>query len=111
VRGAKLPANTNLTLIRNLNRLVSAGIPMLVLNARGPSQSRGQFDYFRYLQQTAGGRSRVAIRFIDGAHHSFADNVGKAAVRHFVEQWLNASFPRLESKENAFAEELTVNHE
>ncbi len=111
VRGAKLPANTNLTLVRNWNRLASAGIPMLVVNARGPSQSRGQFDYFRYLQQAAGGRSRVAIRFINGAHHSFADNVGKVAVRRFIEQWLNASFPRLESKENTFAEQLTVNRQ
>lgn len=106
----KLPANTNLRLIRCWKRLASAGLPMLVLNARGASQDR-DFDYFQYLQESSGGGSRIVIKFIEGANHSFADDVGRPAVQRLAERWLKARFPFVIRDEHAFSGQLTANHQ
>jgi pimeloyl-ACP methyl ester carboxylesterase len=109
VKGNKLPSNANLPFIRCWNRLASAGVPILVLNTRRVTPRVGEFDYLRYLQTFSG--SRVAVKLIEGANHSFADDVGKAAVRQHTERWLNACFPLVARNENAFAGQLAVNHQ
>jgi pimeloyl-ACP methyl ester carboxylesterase len=91
--GNALPANANSPLIRCWSRLASAGVPMLILNARGPRSRVGEFDYLGYLEKVSGPGHRLSIKFVDGANHSFADNVGRAEVRRQSENWLNACFP------------------
>jgi pimeloyl-ACP methyl ester carboxylesterase len=93
------PRNANLPLLRCWNHLSSAGMPILVLKApalkaRGLKPRMGEFDYLGYLQSMSGRGSRIAVEFIEGTNHSFADIRGRAAVREHIEQWLSASFPR-----------------
>jgi pimeloyl-ACP methyl ester carboxylesterase len=95
LRGNALPRNANVPLIRCWSRLASAGVPMLILNADPPRSAR-EFDYLGYLRALAGPGSRIALKFVERAKHSFADDVGRAAVRRHTEQWLGACFPRIE---------------
>ncbi|MGB6941638.1 MAG: alpha/beta fold hydrolase [Bryobacteraceae bacterium] len=106
----KLPGNTNLRLIRCWKRLASAGLPMLVLNARSASQDQ-DFDYFQYLQESSGSGSRIVVQFIEGANHSFADDVGRPAVQRLAERWLKSCFPLVIQDEHAFSGQLTANHQ
>ncbi len=92
-----LPGNTNLPLIRGWSRLTSWGLPMLVLNASDPRPNPGEFDYLSYLQGRSGGGRHVVVKFIEGTNHSFADDVGRTAVRTHIEHWLNSYFPLIES--------------
>ena len=109
VKKNELPKNANLPLIRCWNHLAAAGVPMLVLNSRAPTSREGEFDYLSYLQaQSRAGR--IAVKFIERANHSFADDLGRAAVQQHTEQWLNACFPLVERDQLAFSAPLTVNH-
>lgn len=98
VRRNRPPRNANLPLLRCWNQLASAGMPMLVmkapaLKAHGIKPRMGEFDYLGYLQAMSGRGSRIAVKFIEGTDHSFADRVGRAAIRQHTEQWLKACFP------------------
>lgn len=93
LRGNPLPENANLPLLRCWRQVASASHPMLILNARSPRSRMGDFDYFGHLKKLSGPGARVVIKFIDGANHSFADEIGKAAVQREAEQWLNSYFP------------------
>ncbi len=92
----KLPRNANFSLLRRWQGLASAGLPILVLNAPGPKASGtkpGEFDYPKHITRLATGRSRMEVRVIEGAHHTFANRVGRAGVRQQVEDWLTTFFP------------------
>jgi pimeloyl-ACP methyl ester carboxylesterase len=94
------PRNANLALLRCWNQLASAGMPILVLKApalkaRGLKPRIGEFDYLGYLQALSGRNSRVVIQFIEGTNHSFADAVGRVAIRKHTEEWLDAYFPTI----------------
>jgi hypothetical protein len=83
---------------------VSAGIPILILKApsltaQGSKPRIGEFDYLAYLQAISGRNSHVAIKFIEGTNHSFADAVGRAAVRQHTQEWLSSFFPARECEE------------
>jgi pimeloyl-ACP methyl ester carboxylesterase len=98
VRRNRPPSNANLPLIRCWNQLASTGMPMLVikapsLRARGIKPRLGEFDYLSYLEAMAGRNSRIVVKFIEGTNHSFADVVGRVAIRQHTEDWLNACFP------------------
>jgi pimeloyl-ACP methyl ester carboxylesterase len=94
VKRNALPGNANLPLIRCWSQVASIGVPMLILNARAAAAKVWEFDYLADLQKSSGPRSRVAIKFIEGCNHSFADGLG--AVRRHTEQWLHACFPLIE---------------
>jgi pimeloyl-ACP methyl ester carboxylesterase len=92
------PRNANLSLLRCWNQLASAGMPILVMKApavkaHGIKPRIGEFDYLGYLDALSGRGSRVVVKFIEGTNHSFADVVGRAAIRQHAEEWLNAYFP------------------
>jgi pimeloyl-ACP methyl ester carboxylesterase len=92
------PRNANLPLLRCWTHLASAGMPMLVmkapaLKARGIKPRMGEFDYLGYLDALSGRPSRVVVKFIEGTNHSFADAVGRRAIRHYTEEWLTTCFP------------------
>lgn len=110
VQGDKLPPNANLPVLRCWRGLISAGLPILALATKRAVPRAGEFDYFRYLQAFSGNASRMAVQVIDGANHSFADNLGRSGVRQHIERWLSAHFPLTSRKEAAFAGRLTVSH-
>ena len=93
------PRNANLPLLRCWTQLASAGMPILVMKApavkaQGIKPRMGEFDYLGYLAALSGRGNRVVLKFVEGTNHSFADVVGRAAIRQYAEEWLNASFPR-----------------
>jgi pimeloyl-ACP methyl ester carboxylesterase len=92
------PRNANLPLLRCWNQLASAGMPMLVMKApalksHGIKPRMGEFDYLGYLAALTGCGSRVVVEFIEGTNHSFADAVGREAIRRHTESWLKVCFP------------------
>ncbi len=98
LRGNKLPNNANLRLIRCWTQLASMGTPILVLRAPAYKAQNikprlGDFDYFDYLHGLSKPCSRIAVEFVEGTNHSFADPLGRTAVRRHGERWLNAHFP------------------
>ena len=92
-----LPQNANLPLIRCCSRLVCSGMPILILNATEPRPNPSEFDYLSYLQRLSGRDGQLAVKFVEGTNHSFADDVGRTAVRRHIEQWLSSYFPLIES--------------
>jgi pimeloyl-ACP methyl ester carboxylesterase len=104
VRGSRPPGNANWPLLRCWRQLESAGMPILILKAParkapGIKPRAGEFDYLRYLGALPCHTGRVAVRFVAGTNHSFANSQGKAAVREHTERWLDICFPLLKRKE------------
>jgi pimeloyl-ACP methyl ester carboxylesterase len=112
------PENTNFPLLKRWKDLASGGLPILLINAPPLKSSAtklraGKFDYLRHILKLAGNRSRVDVKIIESAHHTFSDPVGREAVRRQVEQWMPAFFP-LENLEQAtanFAQPMHANNE
>jgi pimeloyl-ACP methyl ester carboxylesterase len=98
LRRSELPGNANLPLIKRWSSLTAAGTPILVLKvpeykASGAKPRLGEFDYLGHVISLAGSRSRVDLEVVDGAGHSFADPIGRLAVRRSTEKWLDKYFP------------------
>ena len=92
------PGNANFPLLNCWKQLASAGLPILFIKASGRdshgNKSRmGEFDYLKYVLKLAGRKSQVVVKTIEGTDHSFANRVGRAAVRQHSERWLNNCFP------------------
>ncbi len=99
LRRTELPGNANFALIKRWKGLASAGLPILVLKvpgakALGVKPRLGEFDYLEYVLRLGGNHSRVEVKVIEGASHSFADPAGRLAVRRYTESWLNQYFPQ-----------------
>jgi hypothetical protein len=94
-----LPGNANVNLVTHWKQLVSSGLPILVFKsgepaALGSSKLRaGTFDYLEHITSFAGHRSRLSLHTIEGTNHSFADRLGRAAIREHAEAWLHKHFP------------------
>ena len=98
LRRSELPGNANVALLKRWKSLASAGLPILVLKAPAPKASGakprlGEFDYLGHVMGLAGGQSQVSLEVIEGTGHSFADPVGRVAVRRIAEGWLHKHFP------------------
>lgn len=101
MRGSKPPSNANLPLLSRWKQLGSSGLPILVLKApalkaRGIQPRLGEFDYLNYVQELSGRGSQIVINYLEGTNHSFADRLGRIAVRQHIERWLSACFPLAE---------------
>jgi pimeloyl-ACP methyl ester carboxylesterase len=101
LRKGTLPGNANFPLLDCWKQLVSRGLPVLIMNSPAFSnQSRAsEFDYLKYVLRLAAGRSPVVVRVIEGTDHSFANRVGRLAVRQHTENWLQTHFPHAISGE------------
>jgi pimeloyl-ACP methyl ester carboxylesterase len=98
IQGRRLPGNANLPLIRCWKQVACAGMPILIMKAPAVKATSikgrpGDFDYFAYVQGLAGRNSRVALKFIEGSNHSFADRRGREAFQQYTQEWLNTYFP------------------
>jgi pimeloyl-ACP methyl ester carboxylesterase len=92
------PENANLALLRRWKEVASAGLPILLLNAPAPKASAtkprvGKFDYLQYILKLAGRRNRVDVKIVENANHAFSNPLGRATVRHHVEEWMPVFFP------------------
>lgn len=101
------PENTNFPLLKRWKDLAARGLPILLINAPPPKASgtkprAGKFDYLGHILKLAGNRSRVDVKVIESAHHTFSDPVGRDAARRQVEQWMQTFFP-IENLEQATA--------
>lgn len=104
VRGNNLPPNANRPLLRCYMQLLKARMPILILKAPGfktvGSKPRpGEFDYLHYIQELSRHSGLVAVKFVEGTSHTFANRTGREAVRQHGEKWLNVRFPLDEVKE------------
>jgi alpha-beta hydrolase superfamily lysophospholipase len=96
--GSSLPGNANGALLSKWKNVASAGLPILMfkapgIKATGSKPRLGEFDYIQHVLKIAGRKSRVAIKTIDKADHSFANRAGREVVREEIENWLATNFP------------------
>jgi pimeloyl-ACP methyl ester carboxylesterase len=104
LRGNAPPPNANFALLQRWKEVASNGLPILLLKAPGRKTSGtkprvGEFDYLEHILTLAGRRSQVVVHFIEGTDHSFANQVGRSAVRQFTEGWLSAHFPLIRQRD------------
>ena len=93
LRRSSPPSNANFPLLACWKKVVSRGVPVLLIKAparksSGTKPRRGEFDYLKYVMQHAG--NQVVLELIEGTDHSFANRTGRAAVRKRTESWLRS---------------------
>jgi pimeloyl-ACP methyl ester carboxylesterase len=96
--GHRLPANSNFPLLACWKLLASNSLPIIIFRAPTATRDR-EFDYINYNLEQAGQDSQVVMKMIEGADHTFANRIGRTAVRQETESWLNARFPLLGQEE------------
>jgi pimeloyl-ACP methyl ester carboxylesterase len=106
MRGEVLPGNANVQLLNCWRQVATPGTPILMLKAPGLKAAGmkprvGQFDYLEHVTKLAGNKSQVTIKLIEGTDHSFANRVGRAAVRQQMGNWLETHFPLAGSSDRA----------
>ena len=104
VKGNPVPGNANFPLLKSWRQVAGAGLPILLLKAPGLKASgvkprQGDFDYLSYIASLAVRKGRVTITAIEGTDHSFANRVGRLAIRQHTENWLQTYFPKAISGE------------
>jgi alpha-beta hydrolase superfamily lysophospholipase len=104
--GETLPGNANRQLLNCWKQVATTGMPILIFKAPGLKSAGtkprvGQFDYLEHVMKLAGKKSEVTLKLIEGTDHSFANRVGRAAVRQQIGIWLAKHFPLAGSKEEA----------
>jgi pimeloyl-ACP methyl ester carboxylesterase len=92
------PENANFRLIHCWKKLTSSGLPVLILQSSGTAASErkaaaGEFDYLKHVLKLAGRESRVTVKVVSGANHTFSNRPSRATVQQHFQQWLNSCFP------------------
>ncbi len=93
LRRNPLPKNSNYPLLKCWKTVASQGLPILVFKAPSIKPRGKEFDYLSYVVEQAGDHSRVEVKVITGAGHTFSNRVGKTAIQQHTEVWLEAYFP------------------
>jgi pimeloyl-ACP methyl ester carboxylesterase len=93
LRRNPMPENANLPLLRCWKMVASARLPILLLKAPTTKPRGEEFDYLKYICEQAGSNSRVVVKVVEGAGHTFSNRVGRDGVRQVAEGWLNLYFP------------------
>ena len=107
LRGSAPPGNANFPLLQRWKEVAAArSLPVLLFKAPGRKAAgtkprMGEFDYLKHVLTLAGRRGKVSVQLIEGTDHSFANRVGREAVRQHVEQWLQVHFPVMHPEETA----------
>lgn len=98
LRGSTPPGNANVALLSRWKQVAGAGLPILMfkapgIKATGSKPRLGEFDYIQHVLKLAGRKSRVTVKTVEKADHSFANRAGREAVRQEIESWLVRYFP------------------
>jgi pimeloyl-ACP methyl ester carboxylesterase len=93
LRRNPMPDNANFPLLRCWKTFASTGLPILLLKAPATKPRGEEFDYLKYILERAGSNSRVVVKVVEGAGHTFSNRVGRAGVQQLTESWLNLYFP------------------
>jgi pimeloyl-ACP methyl ester carboxylesterase len=93
LRRNPMPENANFPLLRCWKLVGSTGLPILLLKAPATKPRGEEFDYLKYILEQAGSNSRVVVKVVEGAGHTFSNRVGRAGVQQVVESWLNFYLP------------------
>jgi pimeloyl-ACP methyl ester carboxylesterase len=95
-----LPANANHGFVSRWKRVVSSGLPILIIKSPEPAAlgsnkvRAANFDYLAYILSFAVTSDQVTIHTIENTDHSFANRSGRLSVRQQVETWLSEYFPQ-----------------
>jgi pimeloyl-ACP methyl ester carboxylesterase len=106
LHGNQPPSNANFPLLKRWIDVASKGTPILLFKAPGRKSPGmkprvGEFDYVKYILAKAGRKNQVVVQLIEGTDHSFANRIGRTAVRRHTEQWLSAYFPSIRAEDSA----------
>jgi pimeloyl-ACP methyl ester carboxylesterase len=112
LRGSAQPGNANVALLSKWKSVAGAGLPILMFKAPGIKASGskprlGEFDYIQHVLKLAGRKSRVTVKTVETADHSFANRAGREAVRNEIESWLFGNFPLQGSETSAHTASLS----
>jgi pimeloyl-ACP methyl ester carboxylesterase len=116
LRGVTPPGNANIALLGKWKQVAATGLPILMfkapgIKAAGSKPRLGEFDYIRHVLKLAGRKSRVTVKTVETADHSFANRAGREPVRREIEIWLDTYFPLQGLEASAQAASLsTVNY-
>ena len=88
-----MPENANHPLLKCWKAVAPTGLPILLLKAPTTKPRGEEFDYVRYLIEHAGRNSRVVVKVVEGAGHTFSNQTGRSGVRELTEGWLTLYFP------------------
>lgn len=108
--GSPPPSNANFQLLNCWKDVASAGLPIILFKAVPGFRQRGEFDFVNHILKLAGRRSKVVVKVIEGAGHTFSDRIGRYAVREYVESWLAVNFAPSELEESAGGPLLSNDH-
>jgi dienelactone hydrolase len=95
-----LPANANHGFVSRWKKVVSSGLPILIIKSPEPAAlgsnkvRAANFDYLAYILSFAVTSNQVTIHTIENTDHSFANRSGRLSVRQQVETWLSEYFPQ-----------------
>lgn len=95
-----LPGNAHFGLLSHWKKVLSNGIPILILKSGAPAAlgsnklRANNFDYLQYIASFAVRSNQITVKVIEGTDHSFANRAGRAAVRQCTEAWLEEYFPQ-----------------
>lgn len=93
LRRNPMPENANFPLLRCWKTVASTGLPILLLKAPATKPRGEEFDYLKYILEQAGSSSRVVVKVVEGAGHTFSNRAGRAGVQQLLESWLNFYLP------------------
>jgi pimeloyl-ACP methyl ester carboxylesterase len=93
-----LPRNANLPLLNRCLNLMKGGTPILVFDAPSVLQKGENFDYLQYILNEVKDHDRIAHEVVHGADHTFANQLGRIAVRDRTLRWLDANFAESAAK-------------
>jgi pimeloyl-ACP methyl ester carboxylesterase len=116
LRGNSPPGNANFALLKRWTDVASKGTPILLFKAPGRKSQGvkprvGEFDYIAYILAKAGRKSQVVVQLVDGTDHSFANQIGKIAVRRHAEVWLNTHFPSTKTENSTPSLSAPIAHD
>lgn len=87
----KLPANTNMSLIRCWQEQTGGGMPLLVFNADSEVRRLDEYDYSHYLLK--GSRDNISWINIEETNHSFLEGQAPKILQDTICHWLSTHFP------------------
>jgi pimeloyl-ACP methyl ester carboxylesterase len=86
------PSNFNAPLLACWKQVASTKLPIIIFRASTATKER-EGDYINYILEKAGQVNEVALKTVEGADHTFANRVGRMAIKQESLNWLNTRLP------------------